>query len=202
MGIQIVSTSLCENIDGLYYLKDTNGDYSYLISADTSITSYTVHDECKIIAGQVFYKRTSISSISIPEGIICIGEKAFKECSGLTGNFDLSNCISIGSYAFQDCSGLTGSLELSSVTSIGGYAFEGCIDLTSVTIGSGVSSIGTSAFYNCTNLTSITIKATTPPTLGTSAIPTTATIYVPSGCISAYATAWGLAESRFAEISA
>ena len=65
--------------------------------------------------------------------------------------------ISIGNYAFYGCSGLTSVTIPDSVTSIGASAFYGCSGLTSVTIPDGVTSIGEEAFYNCTELTSVTI---------------------------------------------
>ena len=65
----------------------------------------------------------------------------------------------IGDFAFRDCSGLTGVTIPDSVTSIGEYAFAYCSDLASVTIGNGVTSIGRSAFEICSSLTSVTIPA-------------------------------------------
>ena len=70
------------------------------------------------------------------------------------------NVTSIGNRAFRDCSGLTSVTIQNSVTSIGHYAFSECRGLTSVTIGNSVTSIGNRAFYNCSGLTSVTIPNT------------------------------------------
>ena len=98
----------------------------------------------------------------------------------------------IGNTAFSGCSGLIGVFEIpNSVTSVGDYAFALCSGLTSITLPSSLTTIGDSAFSGCTSLTSITIKATTPPTLGSSAIPSNVkNIYVPAASVKAYKSGW------------
>ena len=79
------------------------------------------------------------------------------------------------------------------ITSIGRSAFGSCTGLTSVTIPAHITRIDDYAFYGCTSLTSVTVLATTPPTLGTRAFDSTNNcppIYVPSGTLSAYESAW------------
>ena len=86
-----------------------------------------------------------------------------------------------------------GSAEIGDcVTTIGQNAFLECAGLTSVTIPNSVTSIGDNAFHSCTSLTSVTVLATTPPTLGRRAFDSTnnCPIYVPSGTLSAYESAW------------
>ena len=55
----------------------------------------------------------------------------------------------IGNYAFRDCSGLTSVTIGNSVTSIGDWAFSNCSELTSVTIPNSVTSIDDYAFSGC-----------------------------------------------------
>ncbi len=54
----------------------------------------------------------------------------------------------VGDRAFRDCTGLTSIDIPDSVTSIGLWAFEGCSSLTSITIPDSVTTIGSYAFYN------------------------------------------------------
>ena len=71
---------------------------------------------------------------------------AFEGCSSLTSVTINDGVTSIGESAFEDCTGLTSVTIPNSVTSIGRYAFYNCTGLTSVTIGNSVKSIGSSAF--------------------------------------------------------
>ncbi len=97
--------------------------------------------------------------LTIPNSVTTIESAAFYGCSGFTGSLTIGNSVtSIGGHAFEWCTGFNGSLTIgNSVTSIGERAFHGCTGLTSVTIGNSVTSIGGSAFYYCTGLTSVTI---------------------------------------------
>lgn len=78
------------------------------------------------------------------------------------------------------------------ITSIGRSAFDSCSLLTEVTIPAHITRIDDYAFDGCTSLTSVTVLATTPPTLGRNAFDSTnnCPIYVPSGTLSAYESAW------------
>lgn len=121
-----------------------------------------------------------------------IGDRAFDYLTNLTSIIIPEGVTSIGSSAFLQCENLISVSIPDSMISIGNDAFANCYDLTSITIGEGVTSIGDDAFFGCTSLTSITINAITPPTLGSSAIPSNVTnIYVPSASVSAYQAASG-----------
>ena len=100
---------------------------------------------------------SSIKTVTIGDGITCIGENAFFGCSDLTSITIPDSVTSIGNYAFENCSNLTSVTIPDSVTSIGDDAFSKCYSLTSVTIPDSVTSIGGRAFYNCSSLTSVTI---------------------------------------------
>lgn len=122
------------------------------------------------------------ASVALPEGIEVIGANAFIYAS------------------------LTGDLVLpSSLRIIGDGAFAyGNTALTSVTIPNSVTSIGNYVFNGCTGLTSISVKATTPPTLGTSVFNSTnnCPIYVPAESVDTYkaATNWSSYASRIQAI--
>ena len=136
------------------------------------------------IATYVFYNCTKLTgNVIIPKGVTSIGANAFYGCSKLTGIVLPSALTSIGGSAFYGCSSWTGNLTLpNGVTSIADSAFSSCTKLTSITLPGSVTTIGSYVFNGCTGLTSLTIKATTPPSLGTSALASTneCPIYVPT----------------------
>ena len=99
-----------------------------------------------------------IRSVTIPQSVTSIGDRAFDGCSALT-TLSLGEKIkTIGNYAFLDCTSLTDITIPQSVTSIGYSAFEGCTDLNPLTI-NGPTLIGSRAFAGCTSLTSLTLCA-------------------------------------------
>ena len=106
------------------------------------------------------YNGTS-RSVTIPNNVTSIGERAFDSCTSLTSVTIPDSVTSIGNFAFSG-TGLTSVTIPNSVKSIGGGAFWRCIELTSVTIGNGVTSIGEEAFWNCTSLTSVTFEGWIP----------------------------------------
>lgn len=95
--------------------------------------------------------------VEIQEGVTCIGEEAFQNCTGITNITIPAGVYAIRSWAFKDCSNLKQITISDSVTTIGVSAFSGCRSLTSITIPDRVTSIGDSAFSGCTGLISIKI---------------------------------------------
>ena len=95
--------------------------------------------------------------------------------------------------AFKQMTSLTSVVLPQSLTSIGNSAFWGCSGLTgNLVIPESVTSIGGSTFSNCSKLTAVYCKATTPPTVESTAFPATLynrSLYVPVGCKEAYAAA-------------
>lgn len=183
----------------------------------SSLKSVTIPNTVTTIGGRAFYVCSGLTSVEIANGVTSIGNNAFSTCSNLTTVTIPSSVTTIGNNVFFNCSHLTSITIPSSVTSIGTGVFSGCSGLTSVTFESGsqLTSISQSAFYgcshltsinipssvtniadyvfsNCTGLTSITIQATTPPTLGNSALNGTnanLVIYVPDASVAAYKAA-------------
>jgi len=103
------------------------------------------------------FSSSTITGITIPNGVTSIGEEAFKSCKNLTGIIIPNSVTSIEKQTFDGCTSLKNITIPDSVTSIGEEAFDDCTSLTSVIIGNSVTSIGKQAFKGCKSLTSITI---------------------------------------------
>ena len=81
-----------------------------------------------------------------------IEEKAFYNCSSLTGVTIPNSVTCIGKQSFSQCSSLKSVTIPNSVTEIGRSAFYNCHLIKSVTIPNSVTSIGASIFGSCNNL--------------------------------------------------
>ena len=108
---------------------------------------------------------SSLSSITIPEGV-----------------------TSIGDYAFNSCSSLSSIIISEGVTSIGNYAFNSCSSLSSITIPKSVTSIGWAPFTGCNQLTYYTFNNPIP--IAVPLFPIQSIIYVPDGSVETYQEAW------------
>jgi hypothetical protein len=117
---------------------------------------------------------TTITSVTIPQGVTTIREYAFEGCAGLTSVAIPDSVTEIEKYAFQGCYAQwsvdsTGKQSpkygIASVTlgkglvKIGTGAFEGCELLKTITLPEGLQTIENDAFSGCAALTSITIPA-------------------------------------------
>lgn len=113
--------------------------------------------ELSQLANNAFYGNTSLTSITLPEGITAIGNYAFSSCRSLISISLPQSLKSIGSCAFEGCLALN-SVELEQgVESIGQYAFTGCLLLKSFTIPDNVTTIPEGLFFGCRELNTLTI---------------------------------------------
>ena len=126
----------------------------YAFSGCLSLTSMTIPDSVTRIEERAF-SSCGLTSVTIPDSVTYMGDLAFCNCSKLT-SVTLSNSIkSIRNMAFEECTSLTSVTIPDSVTNIAWGAFESCSSLVSVTIPDSVGDIGQKAFSHCTSLTSI-----------------------------------------------
>ena len=190
--------------DSYYSLHAYEGSITIPSSVYYSGSYYTVTR----IGDRAFYNADGLTSLTIPNTVLSIGELAFcwqedHYCNRLTSITIPNSVKTIANEAFRKCYALQTVVIGDGVTSIGESAFSKCIGLTSVTIGSSVTSIGANAFWgagydpdvsssNPTGLT-ITSKAVNPPTIQSTTFPSKtysyATLKVPSGSKTAYQSA-------------
>ncbi|MBP3494995.1 MAG: leucine-rich repeat protein [Clostridia bacterium] len=99
------ATSLRYNqYDNAYYVGSESNPYMVLVKAkNENITSCAIHKDTKFIARYAFEWCTSLSSVTMPEGLVQIGQSAFDRCSSLTSITIPSSVKIIEIFAFSEC---------------------------------------------------------------------------------------------------
>ena len=142
-----------------------------------NLKSVTVMPNVNEFDGAVFYGCTSLEAILLPDTMEVIKNSAFEGCTSLkTANIPSGlTQTELASGIFRDCISLTSLMEIPAV----------------------VSSIGMRAFMNCSSLEGIKMLGSVPPSLGYGVFEgTTCPIYVPSGAVQTYKSAWNSLQSR------
>ncbi|MDD6475477.1 MAG: leucine-rich repeat domain-containing protein, partial [Sodaliphilus pleomorphus] len=160
------------------------GDYAFCTTS--SLDSLYLPSTLKEV-GEGFLNESAIKRVALPEGITTLPYQAFFACLSLE------------------------SVQLPhSLKTIASQAFLNAEKLKSIDFPENVTEIGSEAFAGCSSLTEVKSESPTPPSLykasyetACSVFPSTvfssATLYVPKGTQSNYASAWGW--SQFAKVS-
>ena len=100
-----------------------------------------------------FLNCTSLTGISIPNGVSSIGNGAFYNCNSLTSINIPTSVSSIETGVFADCSGLISIIIPDNVTSIQEYAFQSCTSLTRIIFEGDAPTFGTDVFLYSDSVT-------------------------------------------------
>ncbi|MBR5678842.1 MAG: leucine-rich repeat protein, partial [Paludibacteraceae bacterium] len=180
--------------------------------ASAGLTSFSVPEGIKYISAAVFSGRRNLSEITLPEGLLTIGNEAFMEtginslvipesvnyigvkafsgCSNLVSINLPENITTINGELFRWCEKLNAVVIPKSVTTIDSFAFSKCSSLTTLVIPANVASLGYESFSYCSSLQSLVFESAVPPTGGQAMMKnTTCPIYVPAASVDAYKTA-------------
>lgn len=122
----------------------------------SAVTSVTIPDSVTAILDRAFANCSQLTNISIPNSVTSIGFSAFEHCTSLKSITLPSSLNSISEALFSDCSQLTTIQIPDSVLSIQDYAFGNCISLETIRIPVSVTSIGNLAFARCPNSMTVT----------------------------------------------
>lgn len=158
--------------------------YWALSYVETGYLKNLVISSGTIIDDGEFAGCSALTNVSIPYGVISIGEDAFYNCSELTDISIPDSITRIGEEAFEGCSNLkynelNGALYLGNATNkyvvlikmtdkdvtsfviaentkcVYECAFEDCSGLESITISAGITYLPVSAFYGCNNIRNV-----------------------------------------------
>ena len=132
-------------------LKEYNGNDTQIIIPD----GVTWILDAKYQGVGVFEGHKELQKVVFPKGLIRIGQKAFRNCTGLTGIVIPDGVLEIGGGAFEGCSGLTSVSLPSGLQKIEYYAFRYCSGLTCIALPDTLTEIGESAFEQCNGINEI-----------------------------------------------
>ncbi len=144
----------------VHYIEDTEIEFERATEEDADITLNGIYlssgDEGYVVIGY----EDGISSLVIPESIdgvpvVAIGERAFRDCSSLSGDVVLpKSIVAIEKEAFMNADGLNGRIYFpQSLKVISDRAFYGCQSLQGdLIIPDSVETIGDEAFSYCVEI--------------------------------------------------
>lgn len=156
------ATANAESVEGPYTYTVTNGeatitDCDLEISGDVVLPDRLGGFPVTTIGEYAFSDCTSLTAVTIPEGVTCIEMWAFGYCTSLVSVSIPESIVSIGASAFDSCTILSDADIPEGVISIGSYAFNKCA-IASVEISQNVTEIGFRAFAGCPELKGIWVS--------------------------------------------
>lgn len=159
----LTSVIMPPNITSLSYGTTTVANFGAFRDC-TSLSSVTLNEGLQRIMNRCFENCTSLTTIDIPSTCTQIGRNdnngnnIFYGCTSLTTVTGCEGLDEIGQQAFYDCTALT-SIPTSTVTKFDNKCFTNCTSLTNSSINfNNTSSIGQEAFYGCSGLTSVDLS--------------------------------------------
>ena len=150
----------CSSLTSVVWNAKSCHDFSYsnalFDEICSQITSFTFGEQVEHIPAYLCGGMNKLTSVTIPNSVTSIGEKAFGGCSSLTSvvwNAKSCHDFSYSNALFDEiCSQITSFTFGEQVEHIPAYLCGGMNKLTSVTIPNSVTSIGEDAFSGCTGL--------------------------------------------------
>ena len=141
-----------------FYFNPTTGTITKYVESDTVVVIPSKINGVTVeTIGHGAFERSAVTSVTIPDSVTAILDRAFANCFQLT-NISIPNSVtSIGFSAFEHCTSLKSITLPSSLNSISEALFSDCSQLTTIHIPDSVLSIQDYAFGNCTRLETIRI---------------------------------------------
>ena len=140
-----------------FYFNPTTGTITKYAESDTVVVIPSKINGVTVeTIGHGAFERSAVTSVTIPDSVTAILDRAFANCSQLT-NISIPNSVtSIGFSAFEHCTSLKSITLPSSLNTIQSYAFYNCGNLKTIRIPVSVTSIGNCAFADCPSLMTVT----------------------------------------------
>ncbi|HXP62589.1 MAG TPA: leucine-rich repeat domain-containing protein [Dongiaceae bacterium] len=152
-GVGPGSATIPSTIDGLPVTAIGFG-----VFRGSLLTSVTIPDSIITIGDYAFDGCANLTQVSIPDSVTSIGAVAFSLC-GLTSITFPNSITNLGADALAGCGYLTNVTLPDNITGLAAGVSRDCQNLPGITLPSSLTSIGYAAFYGCQSLTNITIPS-------------------------------------------
>lgn len=160
----------------------------------TSITSISLPEGLKVIGTLAFMGCSSLSAIELPSTIDSIANEVFNGTAYLSNTANWSDdgkTLYIGNYLIKVRSNTHNTVSVQEGTKgIAGMALYYCRYIDSISLPSSLQFIGPKAFADCDTLHKIQLQSSTPPRLADDSFEhiTSLSVFVPCGSASNYTT--------------
>lgn len=146
----------CSSLKNIKIPNSQNFIEQYTFAYCNSLTSIDIPSTIEIINSYAFYYCKALESINISgQALYRIDRNAFCHCEGLKNITLPYGLLNLGDEAFSNCSSLI-SIELpNTIVSLGEFLFSNCSSLTSVTLPLNIDTIPAGLFYKCYSLSDI-----------------------------------------------
>ena len=144
------------------YQKTEDGQGAVLINYKGTSNDVVIPGEVDgypvvAIGAHMFAYNDKIKSVSLPEGIISIGNMAFFKCMSLEAISIPEGIKMIDECCFGDCQSLAEVHFPDSLEEVGRFSFLQCLNLTEISFGESLTTIGQGAFQLCASLSKVSI---------------------------------------------
>ena len=141
-----------------FYFDETTGTITKYVESDTVVVIPSKINGVTVeTIGHGAFERSAVTSVTIPDSVTAILDRAFANCFQLT-NISIPNSVTFIDFsAFEHCTSLKSITLPSSLRNISMFLFHNCSQLTTIQIPDSVLSIQDYAFGNCTRLETIRI---------------------------------------------
>ena len=150
--------------DGITYRIDENG--AMVAAAEATLAEANILSAVEFDGNQypvikinekVFSGNTNLTVVTLPDGLVEIGNYAFSGCQNLASVTLPESLTTLDYSAFESCKSLKTIKIPSGVTAIPENCFRECSLMESVSLPEGLVEIGASAFSGCQNLESVAL---------------------------------------------
>ena len=158
-SLKRVNITSIESWFKIYFGSYTSNPVYYarnLYLNDELVTNIDIPNTITYINNYALVGLESLTSITIPNSVFSIGERAFQSTK-ITNITIPGNVVSVGKNAFNSCISLASVTMEEGVISIEQNAFYQCSALTSIVIPNSVKTIGAEMLYGCTALEELTV---------------------------------------------